>query len=218
MVLSADAPFTSFTGDAAELFGQDGALLTPHEPQLNGRMGMNPAACLAGCVTIRLEPGEARRVCFLLGSGNVEEEAARLAAKYRSENSTAQAIQNSRHMWAQRVGQISVNTPNPAFDKLVNGWLIYQAWACRLLAKSAFYQCGGATGFPRPASGQSGAPVLCAGADKGTNFPAHTAHRFPRATCSTGGMTGRTESAAGSERVCRTTCCGCRSPFANMSA
>ena len=178
MVLSADAPFTSFTGDAAELFGQDGALLTPHEPQLNGRMGMNPAACLAGCVTIRLEPGEARRVCFLLGSGNVEEEAARLAAKYRSENSTAQAIQNSRHMWAQRVGQISVNTPNPAFDKLVNGWLIYQAWACRLLAKSAFYQCGGATGF-RDQLQDSLALLYCAPERTKEQILYHAAHQFP---------------------------------------
>jgi cyclic beta-1,2-glucan synthetase len=33
------------------------------------------------------------------------------------------------------------------FDTLVNRWLLYQTVACRLWAKAAFYQAGGATGF-----------------------------------------------------------------------
>lgn len=34
-----------------------------------------------------------------------------------------------------------------AFDIMANGWLLYQTVACRIKARAAFYQCGGAYGF-----------------------------------------------------------------------
>jgi cyclic beta-1,2-glucan synthetase len=45
------------------------------------------------------------------------------------------------------LGKLTVTTPDPLFDALVNHWLLYQTLACRMAAKSAFYQAGGATGF-----------------------------------------------------------------------
>src|SRR5690606_34134766 len=38
-------------------------------------------------------------------------------------------------------------TPDPAFDAMVNTWLPYQALACRVKARAAFYQASGAYGF-----------------------------------------------------------------------
>jgi len=50
-------------------------------------------------------------------------------------------------MWDRILNTIQVRTPDPEIDLLVNRWLIYQVLACRLWARSAFYQSGGAYGF-----------------------------------------------------------------------
>jgi len=49
--------------------------------------------------------------------------------------------------WNALLGKLTVRTPDPLLDALVNRWFLYQALACRMAAKAGFYQAGGATGF-----------------------------------------------------------------------
>ncbi len=49
--------------------------------------------------------------------------------------------------WQTVLGAVQVTTPDRAMDIMLNGWLLYQTLACRIWARSAFYQASGAYGF-----------------------------------------------------------------------
>ena len=49
--------------------------------------------------------------------------------------------------WDEKLGHIQVETPDAAFNYMLNRWYLYQVYASRLFARAGFYQVGGATGF-----------------------------------------------------------------------
>jgi len=105
---------------------------------------MDPCAALQCHVS--LAPGESTEVAVLLGQCAGADEARALIARYRAENldSTLAAV---TAQWTDLLGAVQVKTPDRAMDIMLNGWLLYQTLACRVRARSAFYQASGAYGF-----------------------------------------------------------------------
>jgi cyclic beta-1,2-glucan synthetase len=143
-------PVTGHTGDRLEFLGRHGTAADPlalrHE-SLGERIGLGPDPCAALRCSLDLNPGETRTIVTLLGAADSEEGAGRLIDTYRDPARAEAALAGSIAAWDRRLGTVTVHTPEPAFDALVNRWSLYQALACRMWARSAVYQSSGAYGF-----------------------------------------------------------------------
>ncbi len=64
-----------------------------------------------------------------------------------AEDIAKQVLLGVTQYWEDILGAVQVTTPDPALNILANGWLTYQNLACRIFARSGFYQSGGAFGF-----------------------------------------------------------------------
>lgn len=67
--------------------------------------------------------------------------------QYLNEDAARSELANVHSYWHRMLDQIVISTPDPAVNLLANGWLLYQTIACRLMARSGYYQSGGAFGF-----------------------------------------------------------------------
>jgi cyclic beta-1,2-glucan synthetase len=146
----ATEPVRSYTADRGEFIGRGRTLRHPaalHRATLGGRVGPALDPCGALQVTLDLEPGETRRVAFVLGCGSSRTEAVDLARRYASLDACEAAYARSDAMWEETLGAIQVKTPDDSFDLIVNRWLPYQTLSCRIWARSGPSQPGGAFGF-----------------------------------------------------------------------
>jgi cyclic beta-1,2-glucan synthetase len=140
----------SVTGDRAEFIGRNQSLGRPaglERASLSGLVGAGLDPCAALQTRLALGPGETAEVIFLIGEGHDVDQVAGLLDRYSDAERVQQALDAVTAFWDDLLGAVEVHTPEPAFDLLVNRWLLYQALACRIWGRTAFYQSGGAYGF-----------------------------------------------------------------------
>jgi cyclic beta-1,2-glucan synthetase len=95
---------------------------------------------------VELRAGSRAEIVFFLGEAASAEEARVLIALYRGADleGTLRAVMER---WDSVLGAVQVKTPDRAMNIILNRWLLYQTLACRVWARAAFYQAGGAYGF-----------------------------------------------------------------------
>ncbi len=139
-----------WTADRREFIGRNGSLSWPaalvNGRILSGRVGAGLDPCSAQQQMLELPPGGSVDVVFLLGDGGDESAARDLITRYRNAD-LDESLSEVRRYWSDTVGKVQVRTPDRSMDVMLNGWLTYQTLACRVWARSGFYQASGAYGF-----------------------------------------------------------------------
>jgi len=146
-----DAAAKSVTCDRNEFIGRNRSLQNPialERQRLSGKVGAGLDPCAAIQTIFDLAPGQERELVFTLGLSDLRHaNTAALILLHRGAAAARATLESVKDYWSRTLGAIQVATPEPALDVLANGWLLYQTLACRMWARSGYYQSGGAFGF-----------------------------------------------------------------------
>ena len=141
---------SSWTGDRREFIGRNSGLSAPTalaaDAPLSRRVGAGLDPCAALQRRIVIPPHGEVEVLFLLGDAADEAQARTLIESYRTADLDA-VLGEVRSFWEETLTAVQVKTPDRSMDLMLNGWLLYQTLACRIWARSGFYQASGAYGF-----------------------------------------------------------------------
>jgi cyclic beta-1,2-glucan synthetase len=141
----------STTADRTAFLGRTGSVSDPAamhaDGPLDGRTGAGLDPCAAFRCTLVIDAGADVEIAFLLGEAENEARARALVHAYDQLGAIDAALDEVQEFWRDMLGGVQIETPSPALDLMVNGWLAYQNLSCRVWGRSAYYQSGGAFGF-----------------------------------------------------------------------
>lgn len=135
---------SSYTGDKKWFVG-NGSIAHPEgidKLKLNGENSLGKLGCIALEFELEIEPFESKEFCIYLGEDREE-----IIEKYNNIENCYQELATVKQYWFETLNKIQVKTPVESMNIMLNGWTIYQTIACRLWARSGYYQSGGAFGF-----------------------------------------------------------------------
>jgi cyclic beta-1,2-glucan synthetase len=138
------------TADRTEFLGHMGSLSHPDALSrigLTSRVEPGGDPCAVLQLHIDLPVGGSEEVFFLLGEGTNKQHALQLIQHYQDSARVEAAWHATNASWDSILGAVTVHTPEPAMDIMLNRWLLYQALSCRIWGRSGFYQSSGAFGY-----------------------------------------------------------------------
>ena len=140
------SPLTAPSSSAATA-GRSDRRASPVDTSCSKRSGPGMDPCAVLQTSFELAAGERTEIVVTLGQAATREAAIDLIRRRprhgpRSDAARDRAIVGRRPRQRSRCGHRTAS-----LDIMLNGWLVYQTLACRLWARAALYQAGGAYGF-----------------------------------------------------------------------
>ncbi len=139
----------SYTGSKTSFIGK-GTIKHPEglkRIELNRENSINKDSILVIETEVELEAFEEKDISLVMGAEENILSLQDTAYKYANTNNAINEYENVKKYWKELLGNIKVETPLESMNVLLNGWLLYQTYCSRMLAKSGYYQSGGAFGF-----------------------------------------------------------------------
>ncbi|MBX7143531.1 MAG: hypothetical protein K1X79_03695 [Oligoflexia bacterium] len=115
--------------------------------KLSNKCAVGLDSCGVLSVNVTLKPSEEREILFFMAEEATLDELRVTATSARSFSEYHKQHEQAVDFWKKYTQTVQVKTPDQSFNTLMNGWLTYQTLSCRIFARSAFYQSGGAYGF-----------------------------------------------------------------------
>ncbi len=140
---------TSYTGSKDAFIGK-GNLSAPDaikQIELNKENSLWENGIIAIQCEVELEALETKKVILAFGVGSTVLECQDLAYQYTNMAKVDEEYEKTKRYWKEQTEKLQVSTPLESTNILLNGWLIYQILASRMLGRTGYYQSGGAFGF-----------------------------------------------------------------------
>lgn len=140
----------TYSASRLECLGRHGSTRRPammEARSLSGKTGAGLDPCAALQTLVTLDDGETYSTVFLLGIADDTPSALTQILKFIVLDQAEAELEKVQQHWRDLLNRVQIDTPDRAVNLLSNGWLLYQTLASRLLARSGYYQSGGAFGF-----------------------------------------------------------------------
>ena len=139
----------SYTGDKSFFIG-NGSISNPEglkKTSLNNENSLGKKTCIAYEVEVEIESLAEKEIIFTLGAEESILDSKNMAYKYNKIQNCKQELEKVKSGWKDLLSNLQVETPLESLNIILNGWAIYQTIQSRLIARTGFYQSGGAYGF-----------------------------------------------------------------------
>ena len=147
--VSSSEEIKSYTGNKKFFLG-NGGISNPDgikKISLNNENGYGEKTCIAYEIEVELENLSEKEIVLILGGEETIIDSKNTAYKYRKIQNCKDELYAVKEYWRNMVEKLQIETPLESVNILLNGWIPYQILESRLLARSGYYQSGGAFGF-----------------------------------------------------------------------
>ncbi len=140
----------SYNGDKSHFLGAYHSYGNPvavENGQCDNVLNYNSNGCGALQTKVELQPGETKTIAFILGQYD-EFESQKIMDGYANLSVIEDELQEIKDYWHVKLNNLQINTPNSAFNNMINTWNAYQCFMTFIWSRAAsFAYCGLRNGY-----------------------------------------------------------------------